>query len=243
MNSYFNQIYKIIFLLLLTNSSSLYAHNLFNGGCKEHCGQKVKVISNKNKLKNINDQIKIESKNSIVAINKIDLIDQEKLNTELNYWNDNLPKAEIWPTSVKESFNIDKLLCRLIELSPESPPFFPKDQLTDKSERFFVNEIIREKILLNYNKEIPYSVEVVTEEFKEQEEIIRIRSVINVERSTQKGIIIGHKGSAIKNLGTQSRIDLEKFFEKKVFIDLHVKVNKNWRSDDNKLKNFGYHNN
>ncbi|RCL65660.1 MAG: GTPase Era, partial [Cryomorphaceae bacterium] len=141
----------------------------------------------------------------ILVINKIDLIDQEKLNNELNFWNDNLPNAEIWPTSVKESFNIDKLLFRLIELSPESPPFFPKDQLTDKSERFFVNEIIREKILLNYKKEVPYSVEVVTEEFKEQEEIIRIRSVINVERSTQKGIIIGHKGSAIKNLGTQSR--------------------------------------
>jgi GTP-binding protein Era len=179
----------------------------------------------------------------ILVINKIDLIDQEKLNNELNFWNDNLPNAEIWPTSVKESFNIDKLLCRLVELSPESPPFFPKDQLTDKSERFFVNEIIREKILLNYKKEVPYSVEVVTEEFKEQEEIIRIRSVINVERSTQKGIIIGHKGSAIKNLGTQSRIDIEKFFGKKVFIDLYVKVNKNWRSDDNKLKNFGYHNN
>jgi GTP-binding protein Era len=179
----------------------------------------------------------------ILVINKIDLIDQDKLNDELDFWKLKLPNAEIWPISVKEFFNIDKLLERLVELSPESPPFFPKDQLTDRNERFFVNEIIREKILLNYKKEIPYSVEVQTEEFKEDENIIRIRSIIYVERPTQKGILIGHKGSAIKNLGTASRIDLEKFFSKKVFIDLHVKVNKNWRSDENKLKKFGYQNN
>jgi GTP-binding protein Era len=179
----------------------------------------------------------------ILVINKIDLIDQDKLNDELDFWKLKLPNAEIWPISVKESFNIDKLLERLVELSPESPPFFPKDQLTDRNERFFVNEIIREKILLNYKKEIPYSVEVLTEEFKEDENIIRIRSIIYVERPTQKGILIGHKGSAIKNLGTASRIDLEKFFSKKVFLDLHVKVNKNWRSDENKLKKFGYQNN
>ena len=176
-------------------------------------------------------------------INKIDLIDQKKLDDELEFWKSSLPNAEIWPISVKESFNIDKLLNRLVELSPESPPFFPKDQFTDKNERFFVNEIIREKILLNYKKEVPYSVEVVTEEFKEDESIIRMRSIIYVERSTQKGSIIGHKGSAIKNLGTASRIDLEKFFNKKVFLDLHVKVNKNWRSDEKKLKKFGYQNN
>ena len=179
----------------------------------------------------------------ILVINKIDLIDQDKLNDELDFWKLKLPNAEIWPISVKESFNIDKLLERLVELSPESPPFFPKDQLTDRNERFFVNEIIREKILLNYKKEVPYSVEVLTEEFKEDENIIRIRSIIYVERPTQKGILIGHKGSAIKNLGTVSRIDLEKFFSKKVFLDLHVKVNKNWRSDENKLKKFGYQNN
>ena len=179
----------------------------------------------------------------ILVINKIDLIDQDKLNDELDFWKLKLPNAEIWPISVKESFNTDKLLERLVELSPESPPFFPKDQLTDRNERFFVNEIIREKILLNYKKEVPYSVEVLTEEFKEDENIIRIRSIIYVERPTQKGILIGHKGSAIKNLGTVSRIDLEKFFSKKVFLDLHVKVNKNWRSDENKLKKFGYQNN
>ena len=200
---------------------------------KDHTLKDEKLFS---KIKKINIPV-------ILVINKIDLIDQDKLNDELDFWKLKLPNAEIWPISVKESFNIDKLLERLVELSPESPPFFPKDQLTDRNERFFVNEIIREKILLNYKKEVPYSVEVLTEEFKEDENIIRIRSIIYVERSTQKGILIGHKGSAIKNLGTVSRIDLEKFFGKKVFLDLHVKVNKNWRSDESKLKKFGYQNN
>src|SRR6056300_179386 len=200
---------------------------------KDHTLKDEKLFS---KIKKINIPL-------ILVINKIDLIDQDKLNDELDFWKLKLPNAEIWPISVKESFNIDKLLERLVELSPESPPFFPKDQLTDRNERFFVNEIIREKILLNYKKEVPYSVEVLTEEFKEDENIIRIRSIIYAERPTQKGILIGHKGSAIKNLGTVSRIDLEKFFSKKVFLDLHVKVNKNWRSDENKLKKFGYQNN
>ncbi len=200
---------------------------------KDHTLKDEKLFS---KIKKINIPV-------ILVINKIDLIDQDKLNDELDFWKLKLPSAEIWPISVKESFNIDKLLERLVELSPESPPFFPKDQLTDRNERFFVNEIIREKILLNYKKEVPYSVEVLTEEFKEDENIIRIRSIIYVERPTQKGILIGHKGNAIKNLGTVSRIDLEKFFSKKVFLDLHVKVNKNWRSDENKLKKFGYQNN
>lgn len=200
---------------------------------KDHTLKDEKLFS---KIKKINIPV-------ILVINKIDLIDQDKLNDELDFWKLKLPNAEIWPISVKESFNIDKLLERLVELSPESPPFFPKDQLTDRNERFFVNEIIREKILLNYKKEVPYSVEVLTEEFKEDENIIRIRSIIYVERPTQKGILIGHKGSAIKNLGTVSRIDLEKFFSKKVFLDLHVKVNKNWRSDESKLKKFGYQNN
>lgn len=177
----------------------------------------------------------------LIIINKIDLIDQEKLDFELDFWKNKVPNAEIWPISVKESFNIDKLLDRLVELSPESPPYFPKDQLTDKSERFFVNEIIREKILLNFKKEIPYSVEVVTEDFFEEETIIKIRSIIIVERDSQKGIIIGHKGAAIKKVGTQARIDIEKFFNIKIFLDLQVKVNKNWRSDENQLKKFGYH--
>jgi GTP-binding protein Era len=200
---------------------------------KDHTLKDEKLFS---KIKKINIPV-------ILVINKIDLIDQDKLNDELDFWKLKLPNAETWPISVKESFNIDKLLERLVQLSPESPPFFPKDQLTDRNERFFVNEIIREKILLNYKKEVPYSVEVLTEEFKEDENIIRIRSIIYVERPTQKGILIGHKGSAIKNLGTVSRIALEKFFSKKVFLDLHVKVNKNWRSDENKLKKFGYQNN
>ncbi|MBT7573048.1 MAG: GTPase Era, partial [Flavobacteriaceae bacterium] len=132
-------------------------------------------------------------------------------------------------------------LDRLVELSPESPPYFPKDQLTDKNERFFVNEIIREKILLNFKKEIPYSVEVITEDFKEEQTIIKIRSIIIVERDSQKGIIIGHRGAAIKNVGTKARIDLESFFNKKIFLDLQVKVKKNWRSDEKLLKKFGYH--
>jgi len=176
----------------------------------------------------------------LLIINKIDLLDQEKLESEIDFWKVKVPNAEIWPISVKESFNIVKLLDRLVELSPESPPYFPKDQLTNKNERFFVNEIIREKILLNFKKEIPYSVEVETEEFIEQEKIIRIRSVIMVERDTQKGIIIGHKGTALKRVGTEARKDLELFFEKKVFLELYVKVNKNWRNDKNQLKRFGY---
>jgi GTP-binding protein Era len=128
----------------------------------------------------------------------------------------------------------------ILELLPESPAFYPKDQLTDKPERFFVNENIREKILKHYKKEIPYSVEIVTEEFKEEPKIIRIRAVIMVERETQKGIIIGHKGAALKRVGTEARKDLEKFFAKKIFLDLYVKVNKNWRSSNSQLKKFGY---
>ena len=177
----------------------------------------------------------------LLIINKIDLLDQEKLESEIDFWKVKVPNAEIWPISVKESFNIIKLLDRLVELSPKSPPYFPKDQLTDKNERFFVNEIIREKILLNFKKEIPYSVEVITEDFKDEEAIIKIRSIIIVERDSQKGIIIGHKGVAIKNVGTKARIDLENFFNKKIFLDLQVKVKKNWRSDEKLLKKFGYH--
>jgi len=177
----------------------------------------------------------------LIIINKIDLLDQDKLESEIDFWKSKVPNAEIWPVSVRESFNIDKLLDRLVELSPVSPPYFPKDQLTDKNERFFVNEIVREKILLNFKKEIPYSVEVITEDFKEEKAIIKIRSIIIVERDSQKGIIIGHKGAAIKNVGTKARIDLESFFNKKIFLDLQVKVKKNWRSDEKLLKKFGYH--
>ena len=152
------------------------------------------------------------------------------------------PNAEFIAISALEGFNVKNVFDRILELLPESPAYYPKDQLTDKPERFFVNEKIREKILIHYKKEIPYSVEVETEEFVEEENIVRIRSVIMVERETQKGIIIGHKGTAIKRVGAEARKDLEKFFEKKVFIELYVKVNKNWRSDKNQLKRFGYNN-
>jgi len=176
----------------------------------------------------------------LLVINKIDGIDQIKLESEIDYWKEVLPNAEIWPISAIENFNIKELKNRIIDILPIGPAYFPKDQLTDKPERFFVNEIIREKILINFKKEIPYSVEVVTESFEEELKIIRIRSIIMVERNSQKGIIIGHKGDAIKNIGTQSRIDMENFFNKKVYLDLQVKVNKNWRSSDTELKRFGY---
>ena len=175
-----------------------------------------------------------------LVINKIDNIDQSKLENEIDYWKPVLPNAEIWPISAKEKFNVEELKARIIEILPEGPAYFPKDQITDKPERFFVNEIIREKILIHFKKEIPYSVEVITESFIEETNIIKIRSIIMVERSSQKGIIIGHKGDAIKKVGTESRIDIEVFFNKKIFLDLQVKVNKNWRSSDKQLKRFGY---
>jgi len=176
----------------------------------------------------------------LLLLNKIDTSDQETLESAVQYWQEQLPTAEIHPISALENFGIEGLMSRLIELIPEAPAYFPKDQLTDKPERFFVNECIREKILLNYKKEIPYSVEVETEEFKEEEKIIRIRSLILVERSTQKGIIIGHQGKALKRVGVEARADLEKFFGKQIHLELYVKVNKNWRSDSQQLKRFGY---
>ena len=186
------------------------------------------------------DKIKSSKIPILLIINKIDLTNQKDLEKQIDKWKDKLPNAEIFPISALEKFQLENLLERLIELLPESPPYFPKDQLTDKPERFFVNEIIREKILLNYKKEIPYSIEVLTEEFKEDETIIRIRSVIMVERDSQKGIIIGHKGEALKKVGIQSRKDLEIFFGKQIHIELFVKVNKNWRNNQSQLKRFGY---
>ena len=177
-----------------------------------------------------------------ILLNKIDLSDQKNLEDQVILWNELYPKAHIYPISALNNFNIDIVLKHLIELIPQSPPYFPKDQLTDKPERFFVNEILREKILLYYNKEIPYSVEVVTEDFKEEDSIIKIKSVIFVERDSQKGIIIGHKGSALKKIGTKARQALEVFFGKKIYIALQVKVSKNWRSNANLLKKFGYKN-
>lgn len=176
----------------------------------------------------------------LLLLNKIDKSSQDLLEQQVAYWKETVPNAEIHPISALENFNIPTVMKRIVELLPESPPFYPKDQLTDKPERFFVNETIREKILMHYKKEIPYSVEIETEEFKEETKIIRIRSVIMVERDTQKGIIIGHKGAALKRVGTEARKDLEKFFGKKIFMELYVKVNKNWRSNNNQLKRFGY---
>ncbi|MFD2099641.1 GTPase Era [Flagellimonas iocasae] len=176
----------------------------------------------------------------LLLLNKIDTSDQETLETQMEHWQSLLPNAEIHPISALENFSVKEVFNRILELLPEAPPYYPKDQLTDKPERFFVNETIREKILLHYKKEIPYSVEVETEEFLEDDDIIRIRSVIMVERDTQKGIIIGHKGSALKRVGVEARKDLEKFFDKQVHIELYVKVNKNWRSNSQQLRRFGY---
>ena len=176
----------------------------------------------------------------LLLLNKIDTSSQEILEGQITHWKEKLPNVEIYPISALENFNIKEVFNRIIDLLPEAPPFYPKDQLTDKPERFFVNETIREKILLNYKKEIPYAVEVDTEEFFEEDEIIRIRSVIMVERETQKGIIIGHKGAPLKKVGIQARADLEKFFGKQIHIELYVKVNKNWRSNTSQLRRFGY---
>ena len=177
---------------------------------------------------------------TFILLNKIDLSDQKNLEDQVILWKELYPKAHIYPISALNNFNIDIVLKHLIELIPQSPPYFPKDQLTDKPERFFVNEILREKILLYYNKEIPYSVEVITEDFIEEDKIIKIKSVIFVERDSQKGIIIGHKGSALKKIGTKARQGLEIFFGKKIYIELQVKVSKNWRSNSKVLKKFGY---
>ena len=176
----------------------------------------------------------------ILLINKIDSSDQEEVEKKLAYWQEKVPNAEVYLISALENFGTEALLDRIVEKLPVSPAFYPKDQLTDKPERFFVNESIREKILLHYKKEIPYAVEIVTEAFVEEENILKIRSVIMVERETQKGILIGHKGTALKRVGTEARKDLEKFLGKKVFLELHVKVNKNWRNDSKQLKRFGY---
>ena len=176
----------------------------------------------------------------LLLINKVDTSDQNILEEQVAYWKEKVPRAEIFPISALRNFQTEVVFNRIIELLPESPAFFPKDQLTDKPERFFVNEIIREKILLHYKKEIPYSVEVETESFADSETIIHIRSVIMVERESQKGIIIGHKGEALKRVGVEARVDLEKFFGKQIHLELFVKVNKDWRSNARQLRRFGY---
>jgi len=176
----------------------------------------------------------------LLLLNKIDQSNQELLETQAELWQSKVPNAEFYPLSALTGFNVKNVFDRLVDLLPESPPYFPKDQLTDKPERFFVNEKIREKILMYYKKEIPYAVEVDTEEFFEEENIIRMRSVIMVERDTQKGILIGHRGKALKRVGVEARKDLELFFDKQVHLELYVKVNKNWRSNQQQLRRFGY---
>lgn len=176
----------------------------------------------------------------LLLLNKVDKSNQEELEKLVEIWHERIPKAEILPISALEGLNTELILPKIKSLLPESPPYYDKEQFTDKSERFFVNETIREKILLNYEKEIPYAVEVVTEQFKEKETIIFIDTIIYVERETQKGILIGHKGEAIKKVGTEARKDLEKFFNKKIHLNIFVKVKKDWRKNERDLKNFGY---
>ncbi|NDP19737.1 MAG: GTPase Era [Paludibacter sp.] len=186
------------------------------------------------------EKVKLNPAPLLLIINKIDLIDEERLILLVEKWKELLPRAEIYPVSAINKFNIDTLFSKIKSLLPESPAFFEKDQLTDKPARFFVTEIIREKILMNYEKEIPYSVEVEVEQFEEDNRLIRINAVIYAERDSQKGILIGHGGKSLKKVGTEARKDMEVFFEKKVFLELFVKVEKDWRNKDSKLKGFGY---
>lgn len=176
----------------------------------------------------------------IIAVNKIDLTNQADLEKIVMMWNNEFPASPVIPISALNRFNLDTLLKAVLEKLPESPPYFPKDQLTDKYERFFASEIIREKILFNYKKEIPYSVEIEIESFHDEEKLLRITALIHVARDSQKGIIIGHKGSMLKKVGTEARYDLEDFFRKKVFLELHVKVSKDWREKPQALRKFGY---
>ena len=176
----------------------------------------------------------------IIAVNKIDLSNQDDLEKIVESWHQLFPSSPVIPLSAINKFNLDALLKAILEKLPEGPPYFPKDQLTDKYERFFASEIIREKILKNYQKEIPYSVEIEIESFKEEVNMIRISALIHVVRDSQKGIIIGHKGSMLKKVGTEARIDMEDFFGRKVFLEMYVKVTKDWRDKPTALKRFGY---
>ncbi|KPL22269.1 MAG: GTPase Era [Bacteroides sp. SM1_62] len=176
----------------------------------------------------------------LILINKIDLSHKDQVNTLITDWQKAVPAATVIPISALEKFNLEKIFMLILESLPESPPFYPKDELTDKSERFFVSEIIREKILMNYQQEVPYAVEVAVENFKESGKIINIRCIIYVERESQKGILIGRQGKALKKVGSMARSDIEKFFGKLAFLELFVKVKKDWRNDGRVLKQFGY---
>ncbi len=200
----------------------------------------VEIGEKKAKVESIIQRLAKTDKPLFLVINKIDKGNQTLLEETIDAWKKQLPNGQIKSISALEKFQIEELVAQMVALLPEHQPYFPKDQLTDKSERFVVNEVVRDKILSNYDKEIPYSVEVTTHAFKVEESIIKISAVIFVERNSQKGILIGHKGAALKKVGTQARRDLERFFEKKVHLELFVKVNKDWRSNANALKRFGY---
>lgn len=198
------------------------------------------VVEKRDKNQEYLDRIAASAVPKIIVINKIDLSDNEEVNKLYEYWSALMPGAVVIPISALSRFNIETLLKIIIEKIPEGPPWFPKDQLTDRYERFFVSEIIREKILLHYQKEIPYSVEIEIESYKEEKNITRIAAVIHVARDSQKGIIIGHKGEKIKRVGTEARKDIEAMLQGKVFLELFVKVSKEWRDNKSALKRFGY---
>ena len=199
------------------------------------------VIESPTKNQDFLDRVAKEQIPILLVINKIDLLKgNDDLMCIIEQWKQLLPNAEVFPTSALENFNVDNIMKRIVELLPESPPYFGKDALTDRSSRFFVTEIVREKILLTYDKEVPYATQVIVEKFDESDTAIHIMAVIYVERDTQKGIIIGHQGRKLKHVGIEARKDIEKFFEKKVFLELYVKVEKDWRNQESKLRAFGY---
>lgn len=200
------------------------------------------VVETPTKNQNFLDRVAREKIPVLLVINKIDLLKggQPELEAKIDEWKKILPEAEVFPTSALAKFNVDNLMWRIIELLPENPPYFGKDALTDRSSRFFVTEIVREKILLDYDKEVPYSTQVIVEKFEESEKGIHIMAVIYVERESQKGIIIGHGGAKLKRLGIEARKDIEKFFDKHVYLQLFVKVEKDWRNQESKLRQFGY---
>ena len=199
------------------------------------------VVESPTKNQDFLERVAREKIPILLVINKIDLLKgNEDLIRIIDQWKELLPNAEVFPTSALEGFNVDNIMKRIIELLPESPPYFGKDALTDRSSRFFVTEIVREKILTTYDKEVPYATQVIVEKFDESDKAIHIMAVIYVERDSQKGIIIGHQGKMLKRVGTEARKDIEKFFEKKVFLELYVKVEKDWRNQENKLRAFGY---
>jgi GTP-binding protein Era len=192
------------------------------------------------RIEDVPDKVLLSEVPIILVLNKLDQADQKTLETKALLWSELLPKAILVPVSASQKFNLDTLLKAILSKLPQGKPYFEQDALTDRNERFFVTEIIREKILLNYQKEIPYSTEVVVDDFKEESTITKIRATIYVMRDSQKGIIIGHQGSAVKKVSTEARLDIEKFLGKKVYLELQVKVSKDWRDNEKLLKRFGY---